>query len=127
MKKIIALAAVAAIFSGMAFAQATPAQPAATAKPAATVEKAAPVKGREFTGVVTAVDVVGNTITVKKPKAEETFSVTPDTKIKLRKEYKLAEIPKDSKVFIKYKDDAGKKAAISITILKLGKPAKPAK
>jgi hypothetical protein len=124
MKKIIALLALVAVFSGMAFAQATP---AATTAPAAKTEKAAPVKLREFTGIVTAVDVVGNTMTVKKLKAEETFSVTADTKIKLRKEYKLAEIPKDSKVFIKYKEEANAKVAVSILIQKLGKPVKTAK
>jgi hypothetical protein len=53
--------------------------------------------------------------------------VTSDTKIKLRKEYKLAEIPKDSKVLVKYKEDAGKKVAVSILIQKLGKPVKTAK
>ncbi|HTY07835.1 MAG TPA: hypothetical protein VMF29_01595 [Candidatus Edwardsbacteria bacterium] len=124
MKKLLTLGLVLLAVSGLALAQAAP---AATAAPAAKPVKAAPVKLHEFTGIVTAVDVVGNTITVKKPKAEETFSVTPDTKIKLRKEYKLAEVPKDSKVFIKYKEDAGSKVAVSILIQKLGKPAKPAK
>ena len=127
MRKLITLAVIMLAIAGLAFAQAAPAQPAATAKPAAKTEKTAPVKLHEFTGIVTAVDVVGNTITVKKTKAEETFSVAPDTKIKLRKEYKLAEVPRDSKVFIKYKEDAGKKVAVSILIQKLGKPAKSAK
>ncbi len=124
MKKIIALLALVAVCGSLAFAQAAP---SATAMPAAKTEKAAPAKLREFTGIVSAVDVVGNTITVKKLKAEETFNVTSDTRIKLRKEYKLAELPKDSKVFIKYKEDAGAKVAVSILIEKLGKPVKTAK
>ena len=124
MKKLITLGVIMLAVAGLALAQAAP---ATTAAPAAKTQKTAPVKLHEFTGVVTAVDVVGNTITVKKAKAEETFSVMPETKIKLRKEYKLAEIPKDSKVFIKFKEDAGTKIAVSILIQKLGKPVKASK
>jgi hypothetical protein len=128
MRKSIALIAVAALalaFTGSAFAQA--AAPIATAKAAAKTGKTVPVKLHEFTGLVTAVDVVGNTITVAKAKTEVTFGVMPETKIQLRKEYKLSEVPKGSKVLVKYQEDAGKKTASSILIQKLGKPVKTAK
>jgi hypothetical protein len=130
MRKSIALLAVAVLalaLTGSAFAQAAapaaPAKASAPVKPAAKTGTTVPARSREFTGLVAAVDVVGNNITVAKATAEETFSVTPDTKIKLRKEYKLGEVPKGSKVLVKYKEDAGKKIAVSILIQKLGKPA----
>jgi len=127
MKKLITLALVLGFLvslTGMALCQAPAAQPQTKiAKPVAA--KPAPVKILStFTGLVTAVDVVGNTITVKKAKTEETFTVEPTATIKLKKDYKLGDVPKDSKVVVKYKVDGDKKIASSILIISLPKVVK---
>jgi hypothetical protein len=133
---IIALLVVVS-FTGIALAKKEPAKPKPTsetiadpAKDEAATEtapapaKKAPMKLRQFTGIVSAVDVVANTITIEKPKTSETFSVDAATKIKLRKDYKLGEIPKGTKAMVAYKEEAGKKIAVNIQLQKLPKAEK---
>jgi len=146
MNKIFTLALVVmmAIFiAGALYAQSTPATtkptPTTTTTPATATTKetpapaktetpkAAPVKLHQFTGLVSAVDVVANTITVANNKTTETFNVDPSCKIRMKKEYKLGEVPKDSKVLVSYKEDAGKKVATKIQIIKLAKAASKSK
>jgi hypothetical protein len=130
MKKLITLSVVLGLLvslTGMALCQTPKAEQTKT--PAAKTEavktaKPAPVKLSTFTGLVTAVDVVANTITVKKAKTEETFTVDPTATIKYKKDYKLGDVPKDSKVVVKYKLDGAKKTASSILIVRLPKVAK---
>ena len=89
--------------------------------------KAPDIKYYEFTGIVTAVDAAALTITVKKGETEQTFSVDGNTTIRLKREYKLAEIPARSKVFVRYKEDDGRKLAVRLQIIKLSRAVKSAR
>ncbi len=106
-KKSIALIlalVVAFAFSAIAFAQ--------TAAPKTA---AAPVKTHTMKGAVVSVDAIANTILVKGRKAEQTFQVDPTAKIMInKKEVKLADVKKDTKVVVTYKVVDGKKVAVVI-------------
>ena len=109
---LFSLIALSFALSGMACAQ-TPPQ-----------LKAPEIKYYEFTGIVTAIDTAALTISVKKGTQEQTFSVDGNTTIKLKKEYKLAQIPVKSKVFVRYKEVEGNKLAVRIQIIKLSRAVK---
>jgi hypothetical protein len=113
MKKSIApiLALMVALaFSAVAFAQTTAPKPAA-----APQEKAEPAKTHTIKGTVVSVDALANSLVVKGKKAEETFQVDPTAKIVInKKEVKLADLKKDTKVVVHYKVENGKKIATAI-------------
>ena len=106
-KKSIALIlalVVAFAFSAIAFAQTTAPKTAAE-----------PVKTHTMKGAVVSVDAIANAIVVKGKKAEETFQVDPAAKIVInKKEVKLADIKKDTKVVVTYKVVDSKKVAVAI-------------
>jgi Cu/Ag efflux protein CusF len=115
-KKILAL--IVAVLFVFAITSISLAQEKAAPAPA---EKKAPVKVKQVTGDVKAVDVVAKTITVtKKVKGEikETVITVDDkTKITLDKETKtLADVKVGDKVTVKYTEVDGKKVAKSIVI-----------
>jgi hypothetical protein len=112
---LISLVAAGFVLSGLACAQPVP------------QEKAPEIKYYEFTGIVTAVDPAGMTITVKKAGQTETFWVDGNTTIKLKREYKLAQIPVKSKVFVRYKEADGHKLAVRIQIQTLSRAIKSAR
>jgi hypothetical protein len=143
MKKLLILMialTVVVSFTGIALAKKEPAKPkpttetisdpakgeTAAGETAPATAKKAPAKMRQFTGIVSAVDVVANTITLDKAKTSETFGVDAATKIKLRKDYKLGEIPKGTKAMVTFKEEAGKKIAVNIQLQKLPKTEKKA-
>jgi hypothetical protein len=86
--------------------------------------KAPEITYHEFTGIVTTIDTAALTINVKKGTQEQTFSVDGNTTIKLKREYRLAQIPAGSKVFVRYKDDDGKNLAVRVQIQKLSRAIK---
>lgn len=118
-KKSIALILaliVAFAFSAIALAQTT--APKTAAEPeqkAAPAQKAASEKTHTMKGTVVSVDAIANAIVVKGKKAPETFQVDPAAKIVInKKEVKLADIKKDTKVKVTYKVVDGKKVAVAI-------------
>src|SRR5262249_35159337 len=85
-------------FSGAAFA-------AETAAPAAAAATKAPAAMKAH-GTVSSVDAVGNTLSLKGKKADETFAVAADAKIMQgKKEVKLGDIATGSKVSVTYTKD----------------------
>lgn len=120
-------------FTALSFAADKAAAPAAPVKaeekkaePAA--EKKAPVKVKQVTGDVTAVDTKANTITIKGKKGDVTVACDAKTKIKMGKETKtLADIKVGDKVTAKYTETDGKMTAKSIAIKTAEKKAEPAK
>jgi hypothetical protein len=70
----------------------------------ARAEKKEKVKSQDFTGVVTAVDVAKNTVSVQKKDETKTFTCNDSTKVFLAKkqEGKLADIKQGEKVNVKY-------------------------
>ena len=116
MRKSIALVLAlvfAFVLSGVVFA----AETAAPSKPAAATktETQKPAAEKIFKGKVVSVDAIANTIVVKGNKAEATFQVDPAAKIVInKKEAKLADIKKDQKVAVTYKEEGGKKVAVKI-------------
>ena len=116
MKRSIALVlalVLAFVLSGVVFA----AETAAPSKPAAATktETQKPAPEKIFKGKVVSVDAIANTIVVKGNKAEGTFQVDPAAKIVInKKEAKLADIKKDQKVAVTYKEEGGKKVAVKI-------------
>ncbi len=112
-KKSIALIlalVVAFAFSAIAVGQTTAPKTVGESQP-----KAAAVKTHTMRGSVVSVDAIANTIAVKGKKAEVTFQVEPAAKIMIKKkEVKLADVKKDSKVVVTYKVVDGKKVATGI-------------
>ena len=112
-KKSIALILaliVAFAFSAIAFAQT--AAPKTAAEPQ---QKAAPAKTHTMKGAVVSVDAIANTLVVKGKKAEKTFQLDPSAKIVINKqEVKLADLKKDTKVVVTYKEENGKNVATAI-------------
>jgi hypothetical protein len=101
---------VAFAFSAIAVAQTTAPKTAGESQP-----KAAAVKTHTMKGSVVSVDAIANTIVVKGKKAEQTFQVDPAAKIVLnKKEVKLADVKKDTKVVVTYKEVDSKKVAVGI-------------
>lgn len=125
---------------GMAFAQAAdsnkpaqttpaatpaPAAPASSAKmqshPAATTQKStahvskpAAMAGHTVSGKIVSVDAVANTIVIKNKKGEMTLNVSPDAKIHVGKETKLADLKAGSVVKVSYKMEGEQKTATRI-------------
>jgi hypothetical protein len=81
----------------------------------------------EYTGIVTAIDTAAPTISVAKNKQMETFAVDCNTTIKLKRKYKLAEIPVKSKVFVRYKQSGGNQLAVRIQIIRLSRAVRAAR
>ncbi|OGS23933.1 MAG: hypothetical protein A2297_06605 [Elusimicrobia bacterium RIFOXYB2_FULL_48_7] len=75
-------------------------------------------KAKKYTGQVVSVDA--SQITVKsKSKRSETFSIDEKTVLKRsKKPVQVSEITADDKVTVKYRVEAEKKTAISITVFK---------
>jgi Cu/Ag efflux protein CusF len=81
------------------------------------MEKKAPVKVKQATGEVTAVDAKAKTITVKAKKGDVTAMVGDKTKIMMGKDMKtLADINAGDKVTMKYSESDGTMTAKSIAI-----------
>ena len=81
------------------------------------MEKKAPVKVRQITGEVAAVDAMTNAITVKGKKAETTVVCGDKTKVMMGKEKKAcADVKVGDKVTAKYTESDGKNMAKSVSI-----------
>jgi hypothetical protein len=129
-KTLSKLAAAAVItLSASAFAADAPAAaaPAAEAKAAATTTTtttttttapaAKPAKAMTLAGTVVSSDAIANTLVVKGSKGEETFTISPTTKIMMgKKEVKIADVAKDEKVTVKYSEENGAKTASTVKI-----------
>jgi hypothetical protein len=102
---------------GFAFAQETaPAAAAPAAAPAKAEKKAPAAKPIELKGTIVSVDAIGNSIVVKGKKADDTLSVTPETKILSgKKAVALGDLKAESSVTVSYKVEEGKKIATAIT------------
>lgn len=121
-------------FTALSFAAEKAATPAAPVKAdekkaaPAMEQKKAPVKVKQVTGDVAAVDAKANTITVKGKKGDVTVACDAKTKMMMGKEAKtLADIKVGDKVTVKYTESDGKMTAKSIAIKTAGKKAEPAK
>ena len=81
------------------------------------MEKKAPVKVKQVTGAVAAVDAKAKTVTVKAKKGDVTAMVDDKTKIMMGKDVKtLADVKAGDKVTVKYSETDGKMTAKSIAI-----------
>jgi len=81
------------------------------------MEKMAPVKVKQVTGAVAAVDAKAKTVTVKGKKGDVTAMVDDKTKIMMGKDVKtLADVKAGDKVTLKYSEADGKMTAKSIAI-----------
>ena len=107
-----------ALFAMVAFVGGVVAQtPAPAPAPAPAPEKAKPVKAMRAFGTVSAYEA-GKTVMVKGKKAEWTFDIAPDAKIK-------GEVKEGAKVQVRYKKEGDKMIATSIAVsAKKGKAAK---
>ena len=144
MKKTLLIAAallVCLAFAGMAFAQATDSNKPAQTTPAATSSPAAPASSAKMqsqpaapathksaahsskpaamamhtvSGKIVSVDAVANTIVVKNKTGELTLNVSPDAKIHVGKESKLADLKAGSVVKVSYKMEGEQKTATRI-------------
>jgi len=86
-------------------------------KAPAAAEKAAPVKVKQVSGAVAAVDAKAKTVTVKGKKGDVTAMVDDKTKIMMDKDVKtLADVKAGDKVTLKYSEADGKMTAKSIAI-----------
>jgi len=95
------------VCSSIAFAQTSP--------PTTVAELQKKEAHHTFKGTVVLVDAIANTIVVKGKKAEETFQVEPTTSIIInKKELKLADIKKETKVIVVYKVEGDNKVAVEI-------------
>jgi len=130
MKKTIAVIIAALfVFALTSVSFAAEAQKAAPAP--AVEEKKAPVKVKQVTGEVKAVDAKAMTLTVTKKmkgKAEDTaVTVNDKTKITMGKDKKvLADVKVGDKVTVKYSEADGKMVAKSVAIKAVEKKAEPA-
>ena len=112
MRKVLII--LVALFAMAAFVSGVVAQEKKAEQPAPAAEKAKPVKAMRAFGTVSAYEA-GKTITVKGKKAEWTFDIAPDAKVK-------GEVKEGAKVRVMYKTEGDKKIATFIAV-----PAKKAK
>ena len=120
MKKVIALL-VAMLFAlsvvGLAIAAEKKEAAPAEKKEAAPAQEKAPVKVKQVTGEVTAIDAAAKTLTVKGKAGEVALTADDKTTVKIGKEKKtLADVKVGDKVTVKYAEMDGKNVAKSIIV-----------
>lgn len=119
-KKVIALL-VAMLFAlsvvGLAIAAEKKEAAPAEKKEAAPAQEKAPVKVKQVTGEVTAIDAAAKTLTVKGKAGEVALTADDKTTVKIGKEKKtLADVKVGDKVTVKYAEMDGKNVAKSIIV-----------
>ena len=120
MKKVIALL-VAMLFAlsvvGLAIAAEKKEAAPAEKKEAAPAQEKAPVKVKQVTGEVTAIDAAAKTLTVKGKAGEVALTADDKTTVKIGKEKKtLADVKVGDKITVKYAEMDGKNVAKSIIV-----------
>lgn len=120
MKKVIALL-VAMLFAlsvaGLAIAAEKKEAAPAEKKEAAPAQEKAPVKVKQVTGEVTAIDAAAKTLTVKGKAGEVALTADDKTTVKIGKEKKaLADVKVGDKATVKYTEMDGKNVAKSIIV-----------
>lgn len=124
MKKVIAIViSVLFVLSvvGLSFAAekaAAPAAPAAEKAAPAKAEKKAPVKMKQITGEVAAMDAKAMTLTVKGKKGDVALTAEDKTSVKMGKEKKtFADVKMGDRVMVKYAEMDGKNVAKTIVVV----------
>ena len=94
----------------------TLAVPSAGSAPEAVVGKKIG-RAHQMNGIVKGVDLAGKTLSIRNHRTEQTFVISPETKLKKgRSVLKLADLQPGTEVLVKYREFDGKKQAGIIKI-----------